>query len=163
MRLRIVPLADHPQLAETIARWHFEEWGALSPGATLAAWTAHIRESASRADLPVTFVALDAAAGDELLGSVTLVGCDMESRPDLSPWLAGLFVRPASRSQGVGSVLARRAVDEAAARGVARLYLYTHDARPLYERLGWRALEPTFYEGQDVTIMVIEPSFTRRR
>lgn len=30
-------------------------------------------------------------------------------------------------------------------------------ADELHERLGWQALEPAFYEGQDVTIMVIEP------
>ena len=51
--------------------------------------------------------------------------------------------------------------------GIARLYLYTHDARRFYERLGWRAIAPAFYEGQAVTIMEIEPSppasITRRR
>ena len=158
MQPRIAPFADHPELAESVARWHFDEWGALSPDATLEAWTAHIQQSASRASLPITYIALDASAGDDLLGSVTLVECDMETRPDLTPWLAGLFVRPASRSLGVGSLLALHAVSAAAAMGVARLYLYTHAARSFYERLGWHALEPAFYEGRDVTIMAIEPA-----
>ena len=87
----------------------------------------------------------------------------METRPDLTPWLAGLFVRSASRGLGVGSLLARHAVSAAAAMGVARLYLYTHAAHDFYERLGWRALEPAIYEGQDVTIMAIEPRITPRR
>ncbi len=160
MTYHIARLADYPQLIETVARWHFDEWGALSPGATLEAWTEQIRETATPSGMPATFLALD---DDALLGTDSLVANDMETRPDLTPWLAGVFVRPESRGTGVGAALVTRAVAEAAALGVARLYLYTHAARGFYERLGWRAIDSAFYEGQDVTIMQIEPTLTRRR
>jgi hypothetical protein len=37
--------------------------------------------------------------------------------------------------------------------GIAKVYLYSSTARPLYERLGWKRLADDFYEGETITIM----------
>jgi len=103
-RLRIESIVDHPDLIETIAKWHWDTWGHVDPGGSLASWTESLRQRTNRGRIPTTFVALDRG---ELLGSVTLVEHDMETRCDLSPWLAGLYVASAYRGQGVGTALTR--------------------------------------------------------
>ncbi len=163
MEWSIARLAEYPRYIETVAEWQFNEWGALNSDATLAAWMDDLRECATAAGIPTTFLALSATADNELLGTASLVTSDMETRTDLSPWLAGVFVRPQSRAQGIGAALVQHVVAEAEGLGIARLYLYTHASRTFYERLGWRAIEQANFEGQDVTIMVIEPALTRRR
>lgn len=148
--VKIESIADHLDLVYTIALWHFREWGHADPTGSVKSWADGLRQKTNRGRIPTTFVALE---GDELLGSVTLVDHDMDSRLDLSPWLAGLYVKPEKRGRGVGSALTNYAVQAAAQMGVKCLYLYTESARDLYLRLGWRSIGEDFYEGQIVTIM----------
>ncbi len=151
--MRIERLADHPGAVDTIGRWHWDEWGHADPEGSLESWTEALLARAHRDRIPTTFVALD---GAEPVGSAVLVEHDMDTRRDLSPWLAGVFVKPSHRHRGIASALVRRAVREAARLDVGRLYLYTQPARGLYEKLGWRPLAEDHYEGQPVTIMTIE-------
>jgi N-acetylglutamate synthase-like GNAT family acetyltransferase len=88
-----------------------------------------------------------------LLGSASLVEHDMDNRLELSPWLAGVFVRPEHRRQGIGAALVRRIMDEAATLHVSKLYLYTVDSAAFYANLGWSWLEHTDYRGKEVSIM----------
>ncbi|HVB74742.1 MAG TPA: GNAT family N-acetyltransferase [Ktedonobacteraceae bacterium] len=147
----IESIANHLELVDLIAQWHFAEWGHLDPRGTLAGWTEGLRRRTNREQIPTTYVALE---GNEPLGSVTLVEHDMRTHPDLSPWLAGVYVTSERRHQGIGSLLVRHAVHQAAQMGVTRLYLYTHSARAFYTKLGWRFLEEDVYEGQPVAIMI---------
>lgn len=54
-----------------------------------------------------------------------LVANDMESRSDLTPWLAGVYVKAQHRGRGMGAALIARVIDEARALSVPRLYLCT--------------------------------------
>jgi len=138
-----------------IAQWHWDEWGHVDPNGSLESWIAGLERRTNRDSIPTTLVAL---TGDALAGSVTLVEHDMDTRDDLSPWLAGLFVQPDFRHQGIGSALTIAAKEKADSLGVPVLYLYTRSAQRLYERLGWTAVGTEHYEGRNVTIMQIEPS-----
>jgi ribosomal protein S18 acetylase RimI-like enzyme len=57
-----------------------------------------------------------------------------------------LYVRPGARGSGLGRALAEAVVEEAARRGFRRMRLDTvpsmADAQRLYERLGFREIEP---------------------
>jgi GNAT superfamily N-acetyltransferase len=147
---RIVPIAEHREWVSTIARWHWEEWGHHDPTGSLQSWTAGLAERTSPAGIPTTFVAVD---GDQPIGSACLVEHDMSTRPDLSPWLAGVFVVPEQRRRGIGSALVEHAARAAAAFGTRTLFLYTNGAERVYAQLGWRVREHAFYEGRNVTIM----------
>ncbi|MFN8511752.1 MAG: GNAT family N-acetyltransferase [Thermomicrobiales bacterium] len=153
--MQIASLADHLDLIDTIAHWHWEQWGHTDPADSLASRMAHLRRCTNRDRIPAAFVALDET---ELCGTALLVTDDMTTHPELSPWLASVFVAPAHRGKGIASALVRHAVQQAAAMGVARLYLFTETARELYEKLGWRAIAEDHYEGQPVTIMAIDLS-----
>ena len=149
--MRIANLADHPELIDTIARWHFDQWGHADPNDSVQARADHLRRCNSR--IPAAYVALN---GTELCGTVLLVEHDMDTRRELTPWVASVYVAPAHRRKGIASALVRHAVRRAAMMGVARLYLFTESARNLYEKLGWHAIAEETYEGQAVTIMAID-------
>ena len=151
--MRIEYLADHPALVPTLARWHQGQWSYLSPGRTIAqretALQAHLRP----AQIPTSVVAL---SEDTLLGGAALISHDMDTRMDLSPWLACVYVAPEYRRQGVGTALVQRVVHEARALGVDTLHLFTPDKEAFYARLGWSVIERTRYCGCQVVVMALQ-------
>jgi len=148
-------LADHLDALPTLARWQHSEWGDLRVGDTLEARTARLEREVGRDQIPLTVVAL---ANTEVLGSASLVAHDMDTRPELTPWLAGVFVGPEYRRRGIASELVRRIVAEAARLRVPLLYLYTMQSEKLYENLGWAVEERTKYRGHEVVIMTCKPA-----
>jgi len=147
-------LADRREFIPTVARWLHAEWGDLRPGETVEDRAARVERDCGHREVPTTFVALE---GNELLGSASLVEHDMDTRPELSPWLSGVFVAPEHRRRGVGAALVERVVQEARILRTPRLYLYTPGSGALYLKLGWSVMERTFYRElwgeQELTIM----------
>jgi GNAT superfamily N-acetyltransferase len=148
--VQIEYLADHPEFIPVLAGWHHQEWAYLRPGDTLEARTERLRAECGRGEIPTVFVALE---DGNLLGSAMLIEHDMDTRMELAPWLAGVFVAPDYRHRGIGSALVRRVVQCAKSLGIKRLYLYTPSAERLYSQLGWSFLERTSYQGTEVAIM----------
>lgn len=148
---RIQNLVDYPQFIPTLAAWHHAQWSYLDLGKSIAQRTATLRTH-RRTAVPMTVVALSA---DELLGSASLIAHDMDTRMDLSPWLASVYVDPSHRGQGVGSALVRAIVARATAMGFPTLYLFTPDRARFYEHLGWRVLEHVQYRGYAQVLMSI--------
>jgi len=153
MPIRIENAADHLELVPTFGRWHWGEWGHHDPSGSLESWTAGLRERTNRDAVPATFVAFEEA---QPIGTALLVEHDMDTRLDLSPWLAGVFVLPAFRQRGVASALCRHAAAAARSFGTSTLYLYTNGAEPVYEGLSWQRFAREPYEGRDVTLMRID-------
>lgn len=148
-RVTVAYLADHREFIPQLAPLLHAEWGYLHPGATLADRVALLDESCRRDELPIALVAHVAG---ELLGTAAL-SPGLRERPDLTPWLAGVYVLAAHRGRGIGSVLVRAIEAEAWRLGFARLYLVTAGKEPFYEALGWRAVEQQFEHGEHVTVM----------
>ena len=148
--MKIELLADHPEFIPALAQWHQHEWAYLRPGFSIADRVELLRQRSGRDKLPLTFVATE---GNDLLGSAMLIEQDMDSRPQYSPWLAGVFVPPEQRCRGIGRALSEHVVQQAAAMGFAALYLYTPSAERFYARFGWHVLEHTYYRNTDVTLM----------
>ena len=148
--MQIELLADRPEFIPTLAEWHFREWAYLRPGDSIANRIRLLQERSGRRELPITFVAL---SGTELLASAMLMHHEMDSRPQYTPWLAGVFVAPAQRQRGIGRALTQHVVSETAARGFATLYLFTPTAEAFFSHLGWSIVERTRYRDADVTIM----------
>jgi len=148
--VQIELLADHPEFIPTLAEWHFREWAYLRPGDSVANRIRILHERSSRRELPITFVAL---SGEELFGSAMLIHHEMDSRPDYTPWLAGVFVAPEYRRSGIGRALTEHVICEAAARDFSTIYLFTPSAQHFFSRLGWSIVEHTLYGDTDVSIM----------
>lgn len=150
----IVPLGRVPHLAPILAEWHFRQWGWMNPKKDVRRRIALFRRHTHTGQVPTTFVAL---VEDRPVGSASLVGSDMETRPELGPWLASVYVDPPFRRRGIAGRLVDRVVREASLIGVERLYLFTPDQMRLYASLGWTELERVEYRGELQTIMSIDP------
>lgn len=148
--LRIEPLAHHLDLVSLVARWHWDEWGHADPQGSIDSWADRLRQRANPERIPITWIAF---AQGVPVGSVALVDNDMAARPDLSPWLSGLFVVPTYRHLGIGSALVRHCEHAARDLDVDNLYLYASSEEKLYLRSGYQVIERTFWEGEDVAVM----------
>jgi len=150
--MKIEYLADNIALVPIIAHWHHEEWGHFNPGDSVEKRIANLQTHLGKRQIPTTFVAL---FGGILLGSACLMAHDMDTRMDLSPWLANVYVTPEHRSQGTGTALVQRVVKEAVELGIETLYLFTPDREGFYASLGWSVVERTEYREQKVVIMAL--------
>lgn len=148
--MQIGYLADHQEFIPALARWHHQEWAYLRPGDSVEARIARLRDACGYKEIPTVVIAF---SDFTLLGSAMLVVHDMDTRVDLSPWLAGVFVSPEHRQHGIGAALVQRVTDDARALGVQRLYLYTPSTEQFYSRLGWSVVEHTGYRGVNVVAM----------
>ncbi len=89
--------------------------------------------------VPFSLVARDAGA---YLGSVLVIASDVASRPQYTPWVAGLWVEPQHRRRGIGAALVAEAARRAFALGFPRLFLCAlPHRRAFYETRGWGLLE----------------------
>lgn len=143
-------LADCPHYIPTLAAWHYAQWGELNPAKDQEVRTDGFDSHLQKRGIPTTFVACE---GDELLGSASLVDSDLDIRPELTPWLASVFVAPAARNQGVGTMLVQRVMQEARELGVPQLYLFTLDRERLYAGLGWQLVERPIWNGREIAVM----------
>jgi hypothetical protein len=100
---------------------------------------------------PQTFVLL---VDDRPIGTASLVSHDLDERPNLTPWLAGVFVIPEAR--GRGHVIHLIQAVEVACRfaGCGAVWLHTANAERVYARAGWHTVEAIQRQGRrPVTLM----------
>ena len=143
-------LADHRDVIATLARWSFEEWSYLHPERTLSDVERLISEGSNKEQIPTSLVAIDKG---KVIGMIALKTSDFKARPNLSPWLAGLYVDKLQRRKGVGTKLVHEIEKLAARLGASKLYLVTDDAEKFYSKLGWSVQERTVWQGLSVTVM----------
>ena len=153
--LRIEALGEELRAATDIHRrivdWERDEWGDEWAAYVEEQIAATTRPDATHPAVPEIFVALD--DGGRPMGCIMLLHDDMTTRPDLTPWIGGLYVAKELRGRGIASALMIRALDEAALADIETVWLYTEDQRKLYESFGWQFVEQDSYEGDTVDIM----------
>jgi N-acetylglutamate synthase-like GNAT family acetyltransferase len=150
--IKIINLKDEPENLSILASWHQDEWSYLNPGEDLTARIARMQDHLNDELIPSTFI----AKSDVLLGSAAIVYKDMKTEPQLTPWLASVFVRPEYRKQGIGQQLLQYVMTQAQTAGIDRLYLYTPDQAGFYLKLGWSILQKRQHCDLDVTIMQVK-------
>ncbi len=82
----------------------------------------------------------------------------LDERPDLGPWLAGVYVMPAFRGQGHATRLVLVVEDLARETAIPTLWLYTRTAEPLYSRCGWNVVERFSINEKTYDLMQRKPS-----
>ncbi len=149
--VEIVNLADHLSYITEIAELHHAEWQHLDASFTVERRKTALEDAARREGIPSVYIAIN---NREFVGSAALVEHDMRSyRPNLTPWLAAVFVREGWRGKGIASQLVSYCEAKAAQATVLELYLYTEFASGLYSKLGWETIESCDYKGFKVDIM----------
>ena len=147
----IVKIADRPDLVPIVAGWLWYEWWHRD-GYTLEQTHDAVAASVSPSGPPQTFVLV---VDGKPIGTASLVTQDLNERPDLTPWLAGVFIVPEARGQGHAIHLIKAV--EAACRSavIPLMWLYTAAAERVYARAGWRTVETLQRPGRrPVTLML---------
>ena len=150
MTIAIVSTSDRPDLARLTGKWR---WEAFFKGGTTTLSEVIERDArtASSSDLlPTVLVLLE---DDHPVGMVAICLDDLDGRPELNPWLAGLYVEPAHRGKGHALRLMTALETLAVKSDIEKLTLYTASAAGLYEKAGWRTLETFKKKGKDFQIM----------
>ena len=150
--MKIVNLKDLPSCIETVAWWHYNEWGALYPESDLRDFREDMEASLEAAVIPQTWVLL---GGGRVWGSVSILKEDLPNHPKLSPWLANVYVEPSRRGQGYGQQLVKVAMGYAEQQNLGPLFLYTPDQVSFYEKLGWSTFNDDIHHGKKIFIMSI--------
>ena len=145
----IVTVAQRPDLARAIAPWLWTEWERRL-GRSLADTTASIAARTAAIGPEQCFILLD---GAEPAATASLYRDDLDDRPDLTPWLAAVFVHPDFRGRGHALRVIAAVVAACRAAAIPTLWLHTEHAAELYARLGWEALGAADDAGHAVTLM----------
>ena len=143
-------LSLHPEHLPTIAQWHFQEWGHFYPQETLQDFEEDLRQCLQDKPVPTTLIAIE---GQDVIASASVIDHDMTTHPELSPWLANVFVHPDYRGKGLGVKIVKELMAYCQQQGLERLYLFTADQQSFYQRLGWVELYKESYHGEIVSIM----------
>lgn len=152
--IQIENLSEHTDLIPLLALWHYQQWGDLTGASNENDYQKLLFSYTSSQRIPMTLLAL---YDNRPVGSVNIVKSDLEIRPELTPWLAQLYVVPEKRSRGIGSTLVRVAIGRTTELGFEVLYLYTSGTLPIfYESMGWTTREVVQYKGKNRTIMEIK-------
>jgi len=151
-KMRIVNLNDEPWHIARLSQWHHREWVHFYPDEQVADFARELDACRGEQLVPSTFIATDG----RLLGSASLLAADLPTHPELSPWVASVYVRRAARGGGVGSALIRHIMDVATCGGLSSLYLFTPDRVELYQRLDWVEIGREVYQGIPVTLMQVD-------
>lgn len=109
-----------------------------------------MKSSVTASPMPRTFILL---ADGEPVGTASLVAHDLDERPDLTPWLAGVFVEPRARGRRYAARLISAVEQEAHGASVPTLWLYTNKAERIYARAGWQAVETVQHSGKPFVLM----------
>lgn len=135
----ISDLRQRPEFLDTVADRIWQAWWRDS-GYPPSFISGRLRDENLNAQ-PIPF-ALIAHDGTSFLGTASVIASDLAERPQLTPWVAAVWVEPHARLRGVGGALVDRATRDCFALGVSRAYLCAQLERSaFYERLGWTAIE----------------------
>jgi GNAT superfamily N-acetyltransferase len=134
----ISDLRERTEFFETVADRIWRAWW-QTQGVSLNFISSRLCENMTATPIPFALIAHD---GDTFLGTASAIGSDLPERPQLTPWVAAVWVEQSARRCGIGTALVKRATQYCFALGFNCAYLGARpDMTPFYERLGWTLVE----------------------
>lgn len=144
MSLTLIPISRAPEQASVALQWSLDLWGGHIPGFSSQDWRdfyAHAlvgdyqRWNPEGTSQELIFLALDS---ERLIGAIALVDFDdLEEFRYLKPWVAAFVIDPALRGKGFGTAILKLFESEVSELGVEKLYLWSEDQGPFYEKRGY--------------------------
>jgi N-acetylglutamate synthase-like GNAT family acetyltransferase len=151
--MQIDYLANWPGLIPELAALLHREWADLyqAAGIDQAQLQQVLTERTTVDTLPLTLVLVK---DGELVGAGSIKLTEPGTKEGLSPWLAGIYVKPQYRGLGLGRDIVLALEAKAQQLGVETLYLSADSAVDFYLSLGWQVLERLESLGvRDVALM----------
>ena len=136
--MEIIKLEESNNLFfDKICDWYYN-WLGIKNNESIEEIKCTFEHSLCKNKLPQTFVAL---IDGEPAGMYQLsMSDDLNSRPDLYPWLINVYVDEKFRGRNVARELMNTVKENAKKLGLTELYLYTKHVG-LYEKFGWKFIE----------------------
>ena len=136
--MEIIKLEESNNLIfDKICDWYYN-WLGIKNNESIEEIKCTFEHSLCKNKLPQTFVAL---IDGEPAGMYQLsMSDDLNSRPDLYPWLINVYVDEKFRGRNVARELMNTVKENAKELGLTELYLYTKHIG-LYEKFGWKFIE----------------------
>jgi GNAT superfamily N-acetyltransferase len=132
--MQIIELSEKPELFEKALDYYWQCWGNEQNRNFYEDAMRHSLDASK--SLPKFYLLLD---DEKIVGTYALITNDLNSRQDLWPWLACLFVEPEYRNQGLAEKMLNHGLAEAKQKGFDKLYL-SSDLENFYEKKGWSYL-----------------------
>ena len=136
--MEIIKLEESNNLFfDKTCEWYYN-WLGIKNNESIEEIKCTFEHSLCKNKLPQTFVAL---IDGEPAGMYQLsMSDDLNSRPDLYPWLINVYVDEKFRGRNVARELMNTVKENAKELGLTELYLYTKHVG-LYEKFGWKFIE----------------------
>ena len=138
MTCQVQQLSECLQHLEAVGNWIFHQWWSrrCDSAEVVSAW---LRTHTQKDKVPYTVVAL---VGGIPVGSCSVIQNDCVHRPQYSPWVAAVFVKPEMRHRGIASAMLQEAAAIARRADVKGLYIDCLGVTaPVYEKNGWKVYE----------------------
>lgn len=136
--MKIIKLKKEDKyIIDKISKWNYNWWGRRDNN-SIEEVKSYIEHSLCENRIPQTFVALEE---NEPIGMYQFtMSDDLNSRPDIYPWLVNVYVDEKYRDQGICKKLMSTVYENAKSLNLKELYLYTKHIG-LYEKYGWEFIE----------------------
>lgn len=136
--MKIIKLENSDNyIFDKICEWNYNWWG-IRDNLSYEEVRCNLEHSLNKERLPQTFVLL---IDEEPAGMYQLsIFDDLNSRPDIYPWLINVYVDEKYRGNGICRRLMETVYENAKKANLDELYLYTKHVG-LYEKFGWDFVE----------------------
>jgi GNAT superfamily N-acetyltransferase len=149
---QVKQLSECPECLTTVGAWIYHQWWSKrydDPEVVLS-W---LRKHTSKDTVPFTVVAF---ADGSPVGSCCVIENDCKHRPQYTPWVAAVYVKPEMRRRGIASMVLQEAASIAARTNIAGLYIdCLAITAPVYERNGWMIYEREVGDKESVVMLRI--------
>lgn len=138
MEIEIIKLIEkNNDIFNKICNWQYNWWGKRDNN-TIEEVVCYMEHSLFENKIPQTFVAL---YNNTPVGMYQIsMSDDLQSRPDIYPWLVNVFVDENYRNIGICKKLMQSVKENAKSLNLCELFLYTRH-KGLYEKFGWQFIE----------------------
>jgi GNAT superfamily N-acetyltransferase len=147
--MEIIRLEDSDHyIFDKICEWNYNWWGVRNND-SFEKVKCNLEHSLCTERLPQTYVAI---IDNEPAGMYQLsMSDDLDSRPDIYPWLINVYVDEKFRGKNVCKELMNTVKENAKKADLTELFLYTKHIG-LYEKYGWEVVEEvrTFKEDSPI-------------
>ena len=136
--MEITTLFEKPYYYKEVSQMIYQEFVLGTSSKMTLEDVEHFFENTNVDKFPITFISV---INNECVGTVSVFKNDYKERPQYSPWLACLYVKPQYRDQKIGQHLISHVLNHLKALNYIEVYLKTENASEYYKKRGWKLVE----------------------